>query len=129
MNIQKTTPKYTETLNSITICEFVQLWRKAFAEQRKNPSIVQNQLVESISSNPKKGKLYPEHYIMYNVVRNLPITRGFQPDSNSYKNALHNLIYLQSYQIEKKMFKPFENTLEFEKFQTILKEICQYLKK
>jgi hypothetical protein len=129
MNTQETTQKYTETLHSITIRDFVQLWRKAFADKRTKPSIVQHQYGDLIYKTKEKGWIYPEHHILYNLVRNLPVTRGFQPDSDGYKNALHHLIHLQSSQIEKILFKPFEDSLDFEKFQTILTEIRQYLKK
>jgi hypothetical protein len=128
MNTTENTKKYNENLNSITIREYMNLWRKAVNDTRTKPILVEHKYGEHTYKTKEKGWILPEHHIMLNVLRNLRLDRGFKADSDGYKKALHNLTHLYYYGTEKNLFKPFEESMDFEKFKSVLTEIRQLLK-
>lgn len=126
-----TEKKYNENLESITINEFVIAWRKAFHDKRVKPYMKGhgNKDTKYYYETKEKGWLYPEHHIIYNVIRGLPISRGFEENSEGFQDALDFLKHTANFGYGGKILTPFEESLGKDKVKEILEEIKLFLNK
>ena len=71
------------------------------------------------------GELNALHYLVYNIIRGFPTTRGFEPLGRGYKDALYRLEYFLKYidnmDNANKLLFPFENLVTVETFKELVK--------
>ncbi|NCQ50305.1 hypothetical protein GW796_00085 [archaeon] len=93
--------------------EFISVWKKISNDVRIKPTF-------DSYHNKIKGYIYPEHHILYNIVRGFPANRGFTDGTEGFKNALS--FFSKNYYLNK-MFEPFEGHLSTEVYNEILTEV------
>ncbi len=124
--IEHNTP--TEKLSVITRKEFIAIWKKISNDQKIKPLLVERKLYDGTMYKEKvKGWIYPEHHILYNLIRNLPIDRGFQPNTDGYKIALSNLKDTRNFHYKKHLLLPFQEFLKEENILLLFQEIQKLL--
>lgn len=73
--------------------------------------------------NKVKGRINAVHYIVYNILRNLPKERGFEPLGEGYETALKQLEfgfkYNSKYWIDNFLY-PFEQTVTSDELRELL---------
>ena len=68
-----------------------------------------------------EGRLYATHFMVYNIIRGLPHSRGFEPLGQGYENAVADLNMFLKFENEAKLLYPFENLITLETFKELLK--------
>lgn len=118
-----------EVVSVITRKEFCILWKKVSNDKRAKPHLVEYKTYGGQTYKVKeKGWIYPEHHIIYNLIRGLPVTRGFKEDSDGFKNALSSLKNFYHLHSFSHLHKPFEEVISLENFKILLLEIKEILK-
>jgi hypothetical protein len=70
--------------------------------------------------NKVPGKLKSVHHVVYNILRELPKERGFEPLGEGYKTAEWWLQYLSRYDHYDDLLFPFERTVTAQEFKELL---------
>lgn len=118
-----------EVVSVITRKEFCILWKKIQADKRTKPYFVEHKGYGGHTYKVKeKGWVYPEHHIIYNLIRGLPLSRGFKEDSDGYKNALNYLKTFYENRYINHLYKAFAETLTLEQYKALLLEIKEIVK-
>ncbi len=85
--------------------EFVKMWKVISNSKRIKPKFVDKEFstgvfdketktyVKRIQRFKEKGYIYPEHHIIYNIIRGFPAERGFDKDSLGLINAKNSFKY------------------------------------
>lgn len=80
---------------------------------------------DSEYGNKVQGKLKAVHYLVYNIVRELPKERGFEPIGEGFNNAkqyldraMNNRLYNTN--AEEKLLFPFEDTVTIKELRELL---------
>lgn len=119
-----------EIVSTITRKEFCIIWKKISNDKRTKPHLVEYKSHDGETYKLKeKGWIHPEHHIVYNLIRDLPSTRGFKEDSEGYQNALNYLKNSHNFNYSSHILKPFEEHIPAEKFKLLLLEIQTILQK
>lgn len=109
---------------------FNAMWKAISNSDKRKPTFVElNPNGSFVQKLKVKGFIYPEHHILYNLVRGLPTCRGFGAETDGYKNAL--AFFKSSYNskhLNKKLYEPFENYMTLEEFEKVLAEAKTILK-
>lgn len=103
--------------------EFAKIWKKISNDKRIRPTLVQHGSGKYSYQTKEKGWIYPEHHIIYNIMRELPIDRGFDVGTEGFEEALSFLKNTSNFGFAGRVYKPFEEFIEPEKFKEILSEI------
>lgn len=118
-----------EVVSTITRKEFCIIWKKVSNDKRTKPSLVEHKSYGGGTYKVKeKGWIYPEHHIIYNLIRSLPASRGFKEGTEGYENALNFLKKTSNFGYAGYILKPFEEYIPAEKFKALLLEIQTLLK-
>jgi len=67
------------------------------------------------------GTLNAMHFIVYNIIRGFPTTRGFEPLGRGYTNALAKLEFYLKFENAEKLLFPFETLVSLETFKELVK--------
>lgn len=119
-----------EVVSTITRKEFCIIWKKVSNDKRTKPSFVEYKNYDGSTYKVKeKGWIHPEHHIIYNLIRDLPASRGFKEGTEGYENALNYLKNSYNFNYASHILKPFEEHIPAEKFKALLLEIQTLLKK
>lgn len=125
------TQQYQEVLeafSTITRKDFCIIWKKISNDKKIKPTLVELKSYGSGTYKVKeKGWIYPEHHIIYNLIRGLPSTRGFQEGTEGYENALNFLKKTANFGYAGNILKPFEESMSSDKFKNLLLEIKNLL--
>jgi len=68
-----------------------------------------------------EGKLNALHFLVYNIVRGFPQSRGFEPLGQGYEKAVADLNMLIKFEREAKLLFPFDNLITLETFKELVK--------
>lgn len=118
-----------EISSIITQKEFCIIWKKISHDKKSKPYLVEHNAYGGGTYKTKeKGWIYPEHHIIYNMLRGLPPTRGFKEGTEGYKDALNFLKFTANFGYNGYIFKPFEEYITEENFKILLLEIKNILK-
>lgn len=118
-----------EVVSIITRKEFCILWKKISNDKRAKPHLVEYKSYGGHTYKVKeKGWIYPEHHILYNIIRGLPSSRGFKEDSEGYKNALNYFKHFYELKYITHLHKPFAEVITLENFKKLLFEIKEIVK-
>lgn len=121
-------------IQAITKKEFVTLWKAASNDKRRKPIYKEEEIkvysyetkrYEPIKHKVKvKGFLYPEHHIIYNIVRGFPASRGFGENTDGYLSALgfFKSKYLHQSFMDV-LYEPFRDSMTKEKFDNLIIEV------
>jgi len=125
--------KEVNKIKSITKKEFITMWKAASNSKKRLPTYKEEEIkVYSYETNryePRthkvkvKGFLYPEHYILYNIVRGKPLSRGFGEHTDGYRSALGFFTskYPSKYFTEI-LYEPFKEGMTKEQFEALILE-------
>jgi hypothetical protein len=120
-------------IKAITRKEFVTMWKAASNSSKRKPTYKQEEIkvfsyatkkYEPMTHKVKvKGFLYPEHHILYNIIRGLPLSRGFGEHTDGYRFALQFFTcpFPSSYMLER-LYEPFKEGMTYEKFKELINE-------
>lgn len=120
-------------IQAITRKEFVTMWKAASNSVKRKPTYKQEEIkvfshitkkYEPMKHKVKvKGFLYPEHYILYNIVRGKPLTRGFGEGTDGYRFAAQffTCSFPSLYMLER-LYEPFKEGMTYDKFKELIKE-------
>ncbi len=125
-------------MNTITKQQFKTIWKQISNDQRIKPIFEDvkcgkydwetKKYITFMQKIKTKGFIYPEHHILYNILRELPIKRGFQPESIGYLDALDFFKgNPSSYKINK-IYLPFKDLMSSEDFSFLINESKKLLK-
>lgn len=117
-----------EIVSTITRKEFCIIWRKVTNDKRIKPTLVEHKAYGETYKVKEKGWIYPEHHIIYNVIRGLHPQRGFDEGTEGYENALNFLKKTSNFGYAGNILKPFEEFIPADKFKSLLLEIQYILK-
>lgn len=127
--LNNNTVENNEKLSVIKNKEFCILWKTVANDKRTKPHLVEYKTYGGQTYKVKeKGWIYPEHHIIYNIIRGLPASRGFKEDSEGYKNALSYLKHFYHLHSFNHLHKPFADSITTEKFKILLLEMKEILK-
>lgn len=70
--------------------------------------------------NKIQGRINAIHYIVYNIIRQLPRDRGFDPITDGYKTPHYYLNMLAHLGKFEELLFPFEGTITPEEFKELL---------
>lgn len=122
------TQENNEVVSMITRKEFCIIWKKISNDKRTKPTLVEHKNYDGSTYKVKeKGWIYPEHHIIYNLIRGLPASRGFKEGTEGYDNAL-NFLKSSNFNYANHLFKPFAEYIPTDKFKALLLEIQALLK-
>ncbi len=103
--------------------EFIEIWKKISNDKRIRPKLVEHKSYYGTTYKTKeKGWLYPEHHILYNLIRGYPANRGFLENSEGFENALNFFKESSSIYKSNLMFEPFKEHLSKEQYSNLLLE-------
>jgi len=68
-----------------------------------------------------EGKLNALHFLVYNIVRGFPQSRGFEPLGQGYEDAQNSLNFCLKFDQTEKLLFPFDNLITLETFKELLK--------
>lgn len=68
-----------------------------------------------------EGKLNATHFMVYNIIRGFPQSRGFEPLGQGYEETVANLQFFLRVGGEAKLLHPFENLITLETFKELVK--------
>jgi len=68
-----------------------------------------------------EGKLNAVHFMVYNIIRGFPQSRGFEPLGQGYEKASKKLDFYIKLNREEQLFHPFENLITLETYKELLK--------
>ena len=68
-----------------------------------------------------EGKLNAIHFMVYNIIRGFPQSRGFEPLGQGYEETVANLQFFLRVGGEAKLLFPFEKLVTLETFKELLK--------
>jgi hypothetical protein len=133
MNNYNATTEEFNPMQSITIKNFVAIWKNISNSPRIKPTFVEKKGARYNYKTRKtkiftykekiKGFIYPEHHILYNMVRGLPLSRGFGVKTPGYKTALDFFTNNKNKEYyNKKLYEPFKESMTMEEFEKILTE-------
>lgn len=69
--------------------------------------------------NKVRGEIYSVHYLVYNLLRQMPAERGFEPVGQGYEEAKARLAFLLKYKPEM-LLHPFDGTVTIDKLKELL---------
>ncbi len=114
-------------MENITKHDFIAIWKKATNHPNIKPTITEHTYNGITTKTKTKGWIYPEHHIIYNLIRNKPIYLGFycgDYPTEGFKDAYDNLkrskgnVYFSN-----KLYAPFQEHINGETFTKIMDEI------
>jgi hypothetical protein len=104
--------------------DFIKTWKTIINDKRIKPTFILDSYDKKIKV---KGFIYPEHHLIYNIIRGFELNRGFIFNSEGYKEALVNLNYYlndlaSGYERNKthRIFTPFIGLIDFYEFKDYL---------
>ena len=109
-------------LTTITTKEFIAIWKKIANSEKRKPTFTTEMHYGKPCKMRQKGFIYPEHHIIYNIVRGKPASRGFQENTEGYDKAM---AYFKSNasNVSDLMYAPFEGHMSKETFGLIRDEV------
>ena len=74
-----------------------------------------------------EGKLNALHYMVYNIIRGFPTTRGFEPLGTGYEETICLLEHYLRFEHSDKLLFPFENLVTVDTFKELVKWPLTYI--
>jgi hypothetical protein len=125
-------------MQSIKRKDFIAMWKVISNSPKIKPTFVKEEIkvyshetqkYEPMTHKVKvKGFVYPEHHILYNIVRGKPLSRGFGEGTDGYRNALSFFRSYYSKYANEKLYEPFKEHMTFEEFEKIVSEAKSIVK-
>ncbi len=119
-------------MNTIERKEFTNIWKKISNSPKRKPTFseVNASRYDGESKNYShflqkvkvKGFIYPEHHVLYNIARCLPLTRGFTEGSKGLEEALKFFKNKSSVQLNNKIYEPFKGLITNETYCEMIEE-------
>ena len=80
-----------------------------------------NMPYKDVHGTKHEGNLNAVHFLVYNIIRGFPQSRGFEPLGQGYEKAVADLNMLIKFEKEAKLLHPFENLITLETFKELVK--------
>lgn len=125
-------------MNTIEKKEFVAIWKKISNDEKRKPYFEDvksfyydwssKKAIPFMQKIKNKGFIYPEHHILYNLVRNLPLDRGFQKDSEGFNQALDFFKGTPQVYRQNQIYAAFKEIIPNEQYCSLIKEVSEIIK-
>ena len=66
------------------------------------------------------GRLNALHFLVYNIIRGMPATRGFEPEGRGYIDSQKRLNFLLKFDKTEELLFPFENLVTLDALKELL---------
>lgn len=125
-------------MNTITKQQFKNIWKKISNDQRRKPTFEEvkcgkydwesKKYIIFMQNIKTKGFIFPEHHIIYNIIRGFSLDRGFQPESIGYLDALNFFKDNHNTYKNNKIYLPFKDFMSGEEFSNLIEQIKYKIK-
>ena len=111
--VQEVQSKQEYKARTFDLREVKSAWAKAVNNKDNHP------YKDEKYGNKIRGKIYSVHYLVYNLLRQMPAERGFEPVGQGYEEAKCWLTFLLKYKPEQLLY-PFDGTVTIEQLKELL---------
>ncbi len=125
-------------MNTIERKEFVSIWKNISNDERRKPSFEEvkfarydwstKKTIHYIQKVKNKGFIEPEHHILYNLVRGLPLDRGFKEGSEGFLNALDFFKNKPTTYRQNMVYKSFKDIMPNDQYCAMIEEAIEMIK-